>query len=162
MALDESKRRNIVARIEEGTGRNEIARSVGVAAFTVSNVAKQAGLTFDRQQTAVAAVAQATDAKARRRSPGVRMLGDLEEARLRSAKEPNARGFHAAAQGLDALARAYGNIAKIDGPDTTANDEAVSMLGRLQIDLQAVVATSGWSVEGPDVPPLADPPIVRE
>lgn len=162
MALDEAKRRNIVAMIEEGNGRNEIARAVGVAASTVSNVARQAGLTFDRQQTAVAAAAQATDAKARRQALGARMLGDLEEARLRLAKEPNARGFQAAAQGLDALARAYGNIAKIDGPDTTANDEAVSMLGRLQIDLQAVVATSGWGTGGPNGPSPADPPIVGE
>lgn len=123
-----------------------------MAASTVSNVAKQAGLTFDRQQTAVAAVAQATDAKARCQSFGARMLGDLEEARLRLAKEENARGFQAAAQRLDALARAYGNIAKIDGPDTTANDKAVSMLGRLQIDLEAVVETSGWGPGGPDSP----------
>ncbi|MFJ4074785.1 hypothetical protein [Curtobacterium sp. NPDC089991] len=161
MALDEAKRRSIVAMIEEGTGRNEVARSVGVAASTVSSVAKQAGLTFDRQQTAVASVAQASDAKARRQALGARMLGDLEEARLRLAKEPQARGFQAAAQGLDALARAYGNIAKIDGPDTTEQDQAVSMLGRLQIDLQAVVASSGWGPSGPDSSP-SDPPIVGE
>lgn len=162
MALDKAKRRSIVAMIEEGTGRNEIARSVGVAASTVSSVAKQAGLTFDRQQTAVAAVAQATDARARRQALGARMLGDLEEARLRLAMEPHARGFQAAAQGLDALARAYGNIAKIDGPDSTENDQAVSMLGRLQIDLKAVVASSGWRPGGPDSPPPHDPPMVSE
>ncbi|WP_263091698.1 hypothetical protein [Curtobacterium sp. RIT-PI-V] len=97
MALDEAKRRSIVAMVEEGVGRNGIARSVGVAAFTVSNVAKQAGLRFDRQQTVAAAVAQATDAKARRQALGARMLGTLEEARLRLSKEPQARGFQAAA-----------------------------------------------------------------
>jgi len=159
MALDEAKRRSIVAMVEEGTGRNEIARSIGVAASTVSSVAKQAGLTFDRQQTAVAAVAQASDARARRQALGARMLGDLEEARLRLAKEPHARGFQAAAQGLDALARAYGNIAKIDGADVAANDEAVSMLGKLQIDLQAVVATSGWGPGGPDSPTSVRGPV---
>jgi hypothetical protein len=102
------KGRSIVAMIEEGNGRNEIAGAVCAAASTLSNVARQAGLTFERQQTAIALAAQATDAKARRQALGTRMLGHLEEARLRLAKEPQARGFEAEAQGLDAGARRPG------------------------------------------------------
>jgi hypothetical protein len=117
VALDPAKRRRVVELIQMEQGRNVIAKEVGISTSTVSAIAKQEGLNFDRTQTAQASSAQQKDAKSRRQALGSDMLGDLEQARLRLAKEENARGFQAAAQGLDALARAYGNIARIDPPD---------------------------------------------
>lgn len=50
----------------------------------------------------------------------------------------------------------------IDGPETTEQDQAVSMLGRPQIDLQAVVASTGWGSNGPESPQPTGPMVVGE
>ncbi|WP_234342273.1 helix-turn-helix domain-containing protein [Streptomyces leeuwenhoekii] len=50
----------------KGLGRNEIARQTGRSQRTVSLIAEDLGLTFDRTATAVATQAKVADAKARR------------------------------------------------------------------------------------------------
>jgi hypothetical protein len=129
MPLEPAKRASIVEMVRQGTGRNEVARAVGVSPTTVSRVAKAENISFDRSAVEVATHAASVDAKSRRKALGSRILSDIEEARLRLSRETQARGFQAAAQGLDALTRSYANLAKLDGPDTTPIDEAKSMMG---------------------------------
>lgn len=50
----------------EGLGRNEIARRMGRSPRTISVLAQELGLDFDRTHTAVATEARKVDAKARR------------------------------------------------------------------------------------------------
>lgn len=130
MGLSDAKRQEIVDLIKAGGGRNEIAREVGVSGRTVSVVAEKAGLTFDRMQTRKATEARLVDAKARRVSLGLEMLGDLEEARLRLAEATGARDFQLTAQGMDALTRAYSNMVKLD-PGDGGIEEARGLLGTI-------------------------------
>ncbi|MER5769565.1 helix-turn-helix domain-containing protein [Streptomyces sp. NPDC001985] len=59
--------RDAVRRLHaEGLGRNEIARQIGRAQRTVSVIAAELGLDFDRTMTAVATQARVIDGKARR------------------------------------------------------------------------------------------------
>jgi transcriptional regulator with XRE-family HTH domain len=62
----------------KGLGRNEIARAVGVSAGTVTNIAKDLGLSFDRSESAVAVAARATDLKARRQVLQGRLIARAE------------------------------------------------------------------------------------
>jgi hypothetical protein len=59
-----------VARVlelhEQGKGRNEISREVGIGLATVSRIVKQAGLSFDRSRVAAATEARTIDNRARR------------------------------------------------------------------------------------------------
>jgi hypothetical protein len=65
-----------------GFGRNEIARTIGRNVASVSKIASQLGLSFDRSATQAATAAKVTDAKARR----AQLMHDLldDAARLRS------------------------------------------------------------------------------
>lgn len=61
------KDRNAVRALHaEGLGRNEIARRIGRGSRTVSVLAAELGLSFDRTHTAIATEARVIDAKARR------------------------------------------------------------------------------------------------
>lgn len=70
------------ARVRElhsqGLSRNAIARELNVSPSTVSKRAKEAGLGFDRSQTAIAVAAQSIDLAARRARLVERMM-DLAE-----------------------------------------------------------------------------------
>lgn len=136
MALSDAQRQQIVDMAEAGSGRNEIAREVGVSPSTVSAVAKAVGLSFDRTQTEKATKAHVADAKARRATLGLEMLGDLEEARLRLAEATGARDFQLTAQGMDALTRAYANMVKLD-PGDGGMEEARGLLGTIIGAIQA-------------------------
>lgn len=143
MPLDTAKRASIVAMVREEVGRNEIARAVGVSPTTVTRIAKEERLTFDRSKTAQAVQVVSIDAKARRKALGARLLSDMEEARLRLTRESQARGFAAVAQGLDALSRSYANLAKLDGPDTTEMEQMRSAMGSFMQLAQAVAEAQG-------------------
>ncbi|MER7047742.1 helix-turn-helix domain-containing protein [Streptomyces jumonjinensis] len=65
----------------QGLGRNEIARQLGRGQRTVSRIAEDLGLTFDRTATAVATQARVSDAKARRAAI-ISGLYDVAEADL--------------------------------------------------------------------------------
>ena len=143
MPLDAAKRASIVAMVREEVGRNEIARAVGVSPTTVTRIAKEERLSFDRSKTAQAVQVVSIDAKARRKALGARLLSDMEEARLRLSREVQARGFAAVAQGLDALSRSYANLAKLDGPDMSAMEEMKSAMGSFMQLAQDVAAAQG-------------------
>lgn len=64
--VTQSERDEIMRLHAEGHGRNEIARQIGRGTRTVSVVAAEMGLSFDRTHTAVATAARMTDARARR------------------------------------------------------------------------------------------------
>lgn len=64
-----------------GAARNDIAREIGRSPSTVSKLAKELGLSFDRTKTAVATAAKVNDAKARRAQLQLDLLGDAERLR---------------------------------------------------------------------------------
>lgn len=55
------------------TGRNEIAKALGISPASVTGHAKHAGITFDRAATKIAVEARAIDLRARRQ----KLIGDL-------------------------------------------------------------------------------------
>jgi hypothetical protein len=132
LPLSDEKRERGIDLIRQGMGRNAVAREIGVSSQTVSALAKKAGLSFDRTATAQATEARKVDAKARRLALGNALLGDLEEVRLRILRAETPRELQAIGQGLDALMRAYTNLAKVDGPEDPHGEErAKSMVGGL-------------------------------
>lgn len=66
----------------QGLSRNQIAKEIGRSWSSVTKLAKQLGLTFDRSKTHLAVVAHQIDAKAKR----ARLMQDLldDAARLRA------------------------------------------------------------------------------
>jgi hypothetical protein len=128
--LSDDKRSRVVELVRGGMGRNAVAKEVGISGRTVSIIAAKEGLSFDREASAKATEARKEDAKARRSTLGVAMLGDLEEARLRLAKTETARDFQATAQGMDALTRAYTALVKLE-PDDGGLGEARGMVGSI-------------------------------
>lgn len=85
--LPEDKRAAILADIQAGTkSRNQIARDHSVSVGTVSNIARDAGLTdaFDRTQTEKAARAREVDAKALRAQLKLDLLEDAQKLRARA------------------------------------------------------------------------------
>lgn len=75
--------RDQVAKLHAaGLGRNEIARAIGRNVASVSKIAGQLGLSFDRSATRAATAAKVTDAKAKR----AQLMRDLldDAARLRA------------------------------------------------------------------------------
>ncbi|MEV6712004.1 hypothetical protein AB0M48_08155 [Lentzea sp. NPDC051208] len=70
----------------EGKSRNEIARATGRSASTVTGLARELGLSFDRAKTAAATQARQLDNRARRTEITSRLYGRAEQvlARLES------------------------------------------------------------------------------
>lgn len=64
-----------------GKGRNEIAREIGRSVATVTKLATELGLTFDRAATADATAARQADARARRTALALALLDDAEQLR---------------------------------------------------------------------------------
>lgn len=150
MLLSDAQREQIIDLARAGRKRNEIAREVGVSPSTVSRLAQAEGLTFDRTQTEKATKAHVADAKARRATLSLDMLGDLETARLRIIEAANARDFQLTAQGLDALTRAYVNLQKLE-PDDGGLDMARGLLGKFFAAVESVADLEpGIPVEGAD------------
>lgn len=137
VAISEEKHQDIINRCKDGQSRNSIAKAVKSSTKTVTKVAMEAGLTFDRKDTIIATEAAQADAKSRRASLGLALLTDLETARLRLIKTNTARDFQATAQGLDALTRAYTNLLKLE-----PNDDGLSEVQGMMGVLLAAVRTS--------------------
>jgi len=72
--LDPAKRAAIAEDIRAGKARNAIARERGVSPATVSNIARENNLTFDRTLTETATRAKQIDNKARRAALAERLL----------------------------------------------------------------------------------------
>lgn len=74
--------RDLVRQLHEaGLARNDIAREIGRSPSTVSKLAKELGLSFDRSKTQVATAAKVADAKARRARLQLDLLADAERLR---------------------------------------------------------------------------------
>lgn len=85
--LTAQQRAAILADIKAGTkSRNQIARDHGVAAGTVTNIARQAGATdaFDRAATEAATRARVIDCKAAREQLKQDLIGDAQRLRDRA------------------------------------------------------------------------------
>ena len=59
--ITEDEKNKIAARIQEGIPRNEIAREMGRAAGSITRIAKERGLSFDRSSTKHATEARRAD-----------------------------------------------------------------------------------------------------
>jgi len=64
--VTDETRAQVVAMHGDGAGRNAIARALDLSAATVSRIVHDAGLTFDREQTALALRARQIDLAAER------------------------------------------------------------------------------------------------
>ncbi|MFF8290437.1 helix-turn-helix domain-containing protein [Streptomyces sp. NPDC016309] len=138
----------------EGLGRNEIARRINRSPRTVSLIAEDLRLTFDRTMTAVATQARVIDSKARRAILVQRYLDQAEKildrldrtehnmtevslgkvVRYKAADLPtqDVRNL------IQASSAASSQAAKLEALDTgNGVDEAKSMLGQLAAGLTA-------------------------
>lgn len=84
MPISARKRNAILADIRAGNRRNEIARKHGVSAGSVTSIAKQAGLSFDRSATEKATRARAADCRALRTQLQADLLADAQRFRARA------------------------------------------------------------------------------
>ncbi|WP_242908690.1 hypothetical protein [Actinomadura terrae] len=75
-------RRSVAELHARGLNRNAIAREIGRAQSTVSKIARELGLTFDRRRTAEATRAKVIDAKARRAELAALLLEDAHRLRV--------------------------------------------------------------------------------
>lgn len=80
-AITDAERKQVRQLHARGLGRNDIARELGRSVSTITAVAKQLGLSFDRSMTAAATAAKVADAKARRAALQLDLLGDAEKLR---------------------------------------------------------------------------------
>lgn len=80
--ITDAERTRLAELHAQGLSRNEIARDLGRAQSTVSKLAAEAGLSFDRARTRAATEAKMLDAKARRAQLAVDLLADAERMRL--------------------------------------------------------------------------------
>lgn len=78
MAISEDQKAEVLALHAEGLARNEIARRVRIAAGSVTNICRDAGLTFDRSETKQATEARAVDLAAGRIRLAEKMLAASE------------------------------------------------------------------------------------
>lgn len=78
MAISEDQKAQVLALHTEGLARNEIARRVGISAGSVTNICRDAGLTFDRSETKQATEARAVDLAAGRIRLAEKMLAASE------------------------------------------------------------------------------------
>lgn len=138
----------------EGNSRNAIARTLGRSPRTVSLIAEDLGLSFDRTATAVATQARVIDSKARRAILVQRYLDQAEKildrldrtehqitevslgkvVRYKAADLPSADVRNL----IQASSAASTQAAKLEALDTSNGvDDAKSMLGQLAAGLTA-------------------------
>lgn len=65
----------------QGKSRNAIAEEIGRSGRTVSRIAKELGLTFDRERTRAATEAKKDDARAKRAALALALLDDAQRLR---------------------------------------------------------------------------------
>lgn len=97
MALDEAEARRL---FDAGKGRNEIAKTLGVGAASVTRWANREGIAFDRAATAQAVAAKVIDAKARRLGIVARLY-DRAETLLNRLEAPEFTTLVRGAQGRE-------------------------------------------------------------
>ncbi|MGN7947491.1 hypothetical protein ACTJKH_01965 [Microbacterium sp. 22215] len=79
MAISDDQKARVLAFHTEGLARNEFARRVGISAGSVTNICRDAGLTFDRSETKQATEARQVDLAAGRIRPAEKMLAASED-----------------------------------------------------------------------------------
>lgn len=80
-AVTDRERERVRELHAQGLGRNQIAVELDRSAGTVTAIAKQLGLSFDRAKTAAATVAKVQDAKAIRAQLAIDLLSDARRLR---------------------------------------------------------------------------------
>lgn len=85
--LNERDYEQVKALHAQGMNRNSIAREIKRAQSTVSKIARELGLTFDRTRTAEATKAKVIDAKARRAELALKLL-DLAHDEADAFRQP--------------------------------------------------------------------------
>lgn len=78
MAISDDQKAQVLALHAEGLARNEIARRVHISAGSVTNICRDAGLTFDRSETKQATEARQVDLAAGRIRLAEKMLAASE------------------------------------------------------------------------------------
>ncbi|MEU5974385.1 helix-turn-helix domain-containing protein [Streptomyces sp. NPDC047315] len=154
--VTDNDRRSIRELHAQGLGRNEISREIGRSSRTVSVLAEEMGLTFDRTATAVATEARKTDAKARRAAI-VASLYDVAEDDLAYLRQGTAYGLvevsagravdytteRLPAQDRKALVQSVGSAmtaaSRLEALDTgNGVHEATSVIGQLRDGLNVL------------------------
>lgn len=155
-----------IARVRElhaaGLSRNAIARDLGIPQESVSNIAKDQGLSFDRARTRAATQAKVDDARAARTEIILRLYGqslaqldrlDLPEHHIKEASAGKVVSYTARylpAQDVKSLVTAIG----------TAAEKAVR-LAAVDADTLNLPAVDAWldhMTNGTPEDPEADPP----
>jgi hypothetical protein len=77
--ITDDQKAEVLALHAAGHARNEIARRTGIAAGSVTNICRAAGLTFDRSETKQATEARAVDLAAGRIRLAEKMLAASED-----------------------------------------------------------------------------------
>lgn len=78
MAISDDQKTEVLTLHAQGLARNEIARRVGISAGSVTNICRDAGLTFDRSETKHATEARQVDLAAGRIRLAEKMLAASE------------------------------------------------------------------------------------
>ena len=130
MTTTPDPRTQVVDLARAGHGRNEVARRTGIPPTTVTRIASEAGVSFDRTATATATQARVVDSKARRSILAGELLEDIGAARQQLHRATDAKDLFFAAKAIDALASAHVRLVDVDGPPDET-DETKSMLGTL-------------------------------
>ena len=147
--VTEQERRRVAELHAEGKSRNAIATAIGRSGRTVSKIAVELGLTFDRRRTAAATVAKKADGAARRAQLQLdaldaagRLLGQMfsptvvynfggkeNDYNEKAVDEPPFRDKRDIATAISALAATALKLAEYD--KATGNEDEKSMLGDL-------------------------------
>lgn len=153
--LTDHDRDQVKALHAEGCNRNEIARRISRAQSTVSKIARELGLTFDRTRTAEATKAKVADAKARRAELAALLLEDAHRLRVQlwepctlvkiggkdnvATEHPLVRPLFEdqlkIVQASSLAAERHARLVELDKDDGTS--EVASLLGNLLGGLQA-------------------------
>jgi IS30 family transposase len=144
--LTDDERRRVAELHAAGKTRNEIARAIGRAQSTVSKLAAEQGLTFDRSRTKAATAAKVVDAKARRADLAAALLEDAHRLRAQLWKPCKAFNFG----GKD---NTYAEV-QLDEPTFADKLKLVQAAGvaidkharlaEMDADLQGLAAVDAW------------------
>jgi ParB-like chromosome segregation protein Spo0J len=126
LPLTDDDRRRVAELHAEGKTRNQIAKTIGRAPSTISKLAAELGLDFDRARTRAATEAKRTDAKARRAQLGLDALVNADGMQRRAMTADSGRDARD-------YAMAYGVF--IDRALRLADYDA---------DLQGLAAVDAW------------------
>ncbi|MFI5640316.1 hypothetical protein ACIA8H_23315 [Streptomyces goshikiensis] len=127
----------VVVLAQQGIGRNEIARRIGIPPVTVSAIAKANGIKFDRTKMAQPLKARLEDLKMAQLGAAEGLMEDLIRARtvFRMARTP--RDYAFAAKAISDLTQSAQRMT----PQLTnhdANESAKSLLGDLMVGITRV------------------------